>query len=231
MGSLLAPVIAVYQVILYPLAKPTAFVLDRWLVEEGIMYFKESDMRTVIRKHIEAKESDIDRLEGIGVLNFLALDDIEVSQQGKIVDPRSVVQLPTEHGMPVFPAFAGESNDPFLQQIEQAEKKWVILVDEAHHPLLVLNANSFLRHALFSDEPVDPLFHCHRPIVVTDTTMLLGKILSQFVMRPSPIPDDVIDNDLILVWSNKEKRVITGADILGRLLRGIAIRDISKLAS
>jgi len=33
-----------------------------------------------------------------------------------------------------------------------------------------------------------------------------------------------IDHDVILVWSN-EKRVITGADILGRLLRGIAIRS------
>ena len=38
--------------------------------------------------------------------------------------------------------------------------------------------------------------------------------------------DDVIDDDLILIWTD-EKRVITGADILGRLLRGIALRDIS----
>ena len=33
--------------------------------------------------------------------------------------------------------------------------------------------------------------------------------------------DDVIDNDLILVWG-AQKRIITGADLLGRLLRGIA---------
>jgi metal transporter CNNM len=32
----------------------------------------------------------------------------------------------------------------------------------------------------------------------------------------------VIDNDLILVWDS-QKRIITGADLLGRLLRGIAI--------
>jgi hypothetical protein len=36
--------------------------------------------------------------------------------------------------------------------------------------------------------------------------------------------DDVIDNDLILLWSD-DKRVITGTDILGRLLRGITRRD------
>ena len=33
--------------------------------------------------------------------------------------------------------------------------------------------------------------------------------------------DDVIDLDLILVWG-RQRRIITGADILGRLLRGIA---------
>ena len=33
--------------------------------------------------------------------------------------------------------------------------------------------------------------------------------------------DDVIDNDIILVWG-AQKRIITGADLLGRLLRGIA---------
>ena len=33
--------------------------------------------------------------------------------------------------------------------------------------------------------------------------------------------DDVIDNDLILVWGS-QKSMITGSDLLGRLLRGIA---------
>ena len=32
--------------------------------------------------------------------------------------------------------------------------------------------------------------------------------------------DDVIDNDLILVWG-PQRRIITGSDLLGRLLRGI----------
>ena len=35
---------------------------------------------------------------------------------------------------------------------------------------------------------------------------------------------DVINNDLILIWSD-EKRVITGTDILGRLMRGITLRN------
>ncbi len=76
MGSLLVPLLRVYQFILYPVAKPSALVLDRWLGKEGISYFKERDLHTVIRKHIDADESDVSRLEGIGAMNFLALDDI-----------------------------------------------------------------------------------------------------------------------------------------------------------
>jgi hypothetical protein len=42
-------------------------------------------------------------------------------------------------------------------------------------------------------------------------------------VHPEHSEDDVIDNDLILCW-DKKRRIITGADILGRLLRGIAGR-------
>ena len=38
--------------------------------------------------------------------------------------------------------------------------------------------------------------------------------------------DDVIDDDLILIWGKEEKRIITGSDILGRLMRGIARREV-----
>ena len=47
-------------------------------------------------------------------------------------------------------------------------------------------------------------------------------------VKPEHGEDDVIDNDLILVWAD-EKRVITGADLLGRLLRGIAVREPAAL--
>jgi CBS domain containing-hemolysin-like protein len=40
MGSLLSPVLHFYQFLLYPVAKPSAMVLDHWLGKEGISYFK-----------------------------------------------------------------------------------------------------------------------------------------------------------------------------------------------
>ena len=46
---------------------------------------------------------------------------------------------------------------------------------------------------------------------------------------PERPDDDVIDNDLILVWGS-QRRIITGADLLGRLLRGIATVEAGNAA-
>ena len=43
-------------------------------------------------------------------------------------------------------------------------------------------------------------------------------------VEPDRPGDDVIDHDIILVWG-RQKRIITGADVLGRLLRGIALQE------
>jgi hypothetical protein len=94
-------------------------VLNWWLGEEGIHYFRERDLRTVIAKHIEAGETDVDRLEGIGALNFLALDDVAVTEEGEYVDPGSVIRLPTEHGRPIFPKFEGRTLAPFLREVKR----------------------------------------------------------------------------------------------------------------
>jgi hypothetical protein len=47
-------------------------------------------------------------------------------------------------------------------------------------------------------------------------------VLNRLTVRPERPGDDVIDEDLILVWTPGAKRIITGSDLLGRLLRGIA---------
>jgi hypothetical protein len=93
-----------------------------------------------------------------------------------------------------------------------------------------MNANAFLREALFGKKSINPYVHCHSPILVEDSSTLLGRVISKLRVYPKSEVDDVIDNDLILIWSD-DKRVITGADILGRLLRGIALRDIARVKS
>ena len=140
----LAPVLRVYQVLLYPIAKPTALLLDLWLGKERIQFFPEDEMREVIRQHMVADASDIDMVEGRGTL-----------------------------------CGAG---------------------------------------------PLHPSVYCHRPIIVREQHTPLGDVLLRLTVRPAHAHDDVIDEDIILVWDDP-KRVITGADSLGRLLRGIVRHD------
>ena len=230
MGSLLAPVLRFYQMLLYPVAKPSALVLDRWLGEEGISYFRERDLHTVIRKHIEASETDVGYLEGMGAMNFLALDDITVIQEGESVDPDSILELPIEAGLPIFPEFSRNTLDPFLLAINRSGKKWVIIVDEHQQPCLALNADDFLREALFGKDTLNPYLYCHRPIIVEDKGTLLGTVLPRLTVHARSEMDDVVDHDIILIWSD-ERRVITGADILGQLMRGITRRHVDSSQS
>ena len=223
MGILLAPVITFYRFILYPVSKPSALLLDRWLGKEGVLYFKEEDIRIMLQKHMESRDSDIGRMEGTGALNFLSIDDLPIGDEGEIVDPVSIIPLETEFDLPVFPVFERTPEDTFLLQIQESGKKWVILTSVDGYPRLVLNADLFLRDALFGKEPFRPYSYCHRPIVVSDAVTPLGEVIQKLRVHPEHSEDDVIDNDLILCW-DKEKRIITGADLLGRLLRGIAGR-------
>ena len=221
MAAGLAPVLRFYQLLLFPVAKPSALMLDLLLGPEGIRYFRENEMRNLLRAHIDADEADIDRLEGIGALNFLALDDLMVADEGEIVDPNSVIELPIEEDVPVFPEIEHDPNGDFLKRIHRSGRKWVIVTDDTGSPRFVINSDEFLRSALFDPSTFNPVSFCHRPIVVTNLDRKLGSVISQWKVTPSRPGDNVIDQDIILVW-NVQKRVITGSDILGRLLGGIA---------
>jgi metal transporter CNNM len=226
MASMLSPILKFYQKILYPVAKPCARILDWWLGKEGIQYFRESDLREVIKKHIESAESDIDAIEGTGALNFFALDDLAVSEEGVLIDPLSIISLPFKNDLPQCPEFERSPADPFLRKLQASGKKWVIVTDEAGTPHVVLDSDAFLRDALFGSGPFDAYGYCHRPIIVPDIRTPIGQVLWMLKVRPERSGDHVIDKDIILVW-NGEKRVITGADIFGRLMKGIVARELT----
>ncbi|UCH62047.1 MAG: DUF21 domain-containing protein [Fidelibacterota bacterium] len=224
-ASLLTPLLRFYQFVLFPVAKPTAWLLNLWLGHEGIAYFKEQDFQELLKIHMEKPSTEIDHVEGRGALNFLAIDDLSVSTEGEPIDPDSILQLSIRDNQPEFPSFEGVCTDTFLQKVHAPDKKWMIIIDDSGEPHFVLNSDSFLRAGLFERETFQPLVHCHRPIIVRDAATNLGDIILQLKVYPDRPGDDVIDRDIILVWAGDVKRVITGADILGRLMRGIAQQE------
>ena len=78
-----------------------------------------------------------------------------------------------------------------------------------------------MRDVLFEDAGITPSRYCHRPIVVEDTQLPLGSVLVRLKSQSKRSGRGVIDRDIILVGTGEEKRVITGADILDRLLKGV----------
>ena len=219
----LAPLLRVYQVALYPLAKPTGWLLDRLVGPEGVPWFREKELRALLHHQASAGTTELGELEVTGAVNFLALDDLPVGEEGEPLDPRSVITVDIVDGRPVFPTFQSRRDDPFLNRLQIFGKKWAVLTTIAGDPRFVLNVHYFLRAVFFHNHGLDLRAFCHRPLVVRDASTPLGKVLSQLTVHPENPSDDVIDKDIILVWS-EQKRIITGSDLLGRLLRGIACR-------
>jgi metal transporter CNNM len=220
MTSRFLPFLNFYRVVLYPLAKPTAMVLDAWLGVEGIAWMREQDIRQMIARHATAG-GEISKLEATGAQNFLDLDDISVCDEGEEIDTQSILSLPLANQRCVLPKFDRVPDDPFLRKVDASGMRWVIVTDPTGDPVFVLDAHHFLRDALFGELDSDPTAYWHRPIVVRDPKARLGDVIGLLKVVPERIGDDVIDNDLILVW-HKQRRIITGSDLLGRLLRGIS---------
>ncbi|SHJ61039.1 protein of unknown function DUF21 [Malonomonas rubra DSM 5091] len=220
MAALLSPALRFYQYLLYPVAKPSAMLLDLWLGKESIQYFREKDIREILRRHVASDETDVEPVEGIGAMNFLAIDDLMVIDEGVDIIPESILRLEDRDGKLIFPQFEKTKDDSFIQSISVSEKKWAVLTDTHGNPRFVLDTDKFLRGALLGPSHFNPWTCCHIPIVVKDLKISLGEVILQLKGIYSHTSDEPIDKDVVLVWGER-KRIITGADILGRLLKGI----------
>lgn len=228
MASLLAPVLRFYQFLLTPVARPCAMFLDKWLGKEGIDYLHEKQLISMIHAHMEADDAELDHIEGRGALNFLTIDEVKVTEEGELVDASSIIRLPTKIDLPQIPEVSRDVNDPFLKLVNASGHHWVVLADEQGNPQLLLDADAALRAALLDlDKPYDIYSFCRRPLVIRDPGKTIGEVISYLKSIPSSsgVEDSAIDYDAVLVWGD-QPRIITGADILGKLLKGIRAPQI-----
>ena len=223
-GSMLTPVVRVYQILLWPVAKPTALILDGWVGQEGVSYMREGEIEVILQKHINERDSEIGETEGRGALNFLDLDDRLIASEGVPIDPDTIHLFPAKMDLPMVPEAGTRAGDDFVQRLRQVDKSRAIITDEGGTPRIVLKAHTYLFH-LARDSTTSVYDHCYRPIVVSDPRMTLDAVLGEFVVEADDHSDNIIDRDVVLFWTDEDRRIITGADILGRLLRGIARRE------
>jgi metal transporter CNNM len=222
-GANLSPVLKFYKVILWPMAKPVGWLLDRTVGPEPIPWMRENELKNLLKYQAKTATTELSRLEAIGAVNFLRLDDLPAYKEGEEIDPLSVISLPFQGTKPVFPEMKKSAKDPFLKKLAISGKKWIIILNEDKFPKKVLNVPAFINSYLFQNQKINPLHYCHIPLVITDNNHPIGNILEKWKVKPENPDDDVIDEDLALLWSNDQKRIISGSDILGRLMREIAV--------
>ena len=142
-----------------------------------------------------------------------------MQDQGKPVDTNSIVQLHFDKDRPVFPAHDRSQDDPFIRKLAASRKKWIVVSDDDAQPRLLLNASAFLRDFLVLGSDVALGDYCHRPAVVTRPTETLDKALG--ILATLRAKDAGHDETVMLLWSPKVKRMITGSDVLRCLLSGM----------
>jgi len=211
-ASLLAPIMRFYQILLFPLAKPSAFILDRWLGKEAIKYIPEEDIIALIELQRDKEaETKVSELESQGVINFLGLDKIALADLGDTIDPDSIIRLESKDGQLIFPDKNTEQDDEFVKKINASSRKWIILVDEQDKPHHVLNSYIF-RSELFKGKPFDLVEFCYTPLIFRSGKASFLEVLTSLHNKPSKVA---------LVWEKEEKRIITHRDALRLILKGI----------
>jgi len=235
-GAKLSPLIRFYQILLFPVSKPCALILDGWIGPEGPIFYRERDIEIILEKHIVEHTSEISANEGRGALNFLDLDDRFIVSEGNEINPDTVYTMPVNLDLPILLGPDTKEGRAFVASLNRHPKlRAVIVGEEDGRPQLVINTTEYLsslfalEHGKSQDEDkfasLDIYDFCHRPIVVFDSKTTLDDVLGEFVVEANDHDDHVVDRDVVIYWTQEQKRIVTGADIFGRLLRGIARRE------
>ena len=129
--------------------------------------------------------------------------------------------------LPIIPDISSSSDNEFLKLLNKSGHRWVILTNELGEPLVAVDSDGFLRDAFFEPETFDPYKHCHRPTIITDESTMLNDAIIKMKMSESTDKtfDGAIERDVLLVWG-ESKRIITGADIFGLLLKGMQPQEL-----
>jgi hypothetical protein len=191
------------------------------LGKESAQFFSEENIGLFIKRHMQDTKSEIEHTEGLGAINFLMLDDRKVWEEGEVVTPQSIISLSSKNGQLYFPKFELNHNDPFVHNINVSGEKWVVFTDEFDEPKLVLDADGYLRSEVLGKKGDTLESYCHKPILVDNINENLGAVIKMMRKGINEDSDLPIEKDVVLLWKKENKRVITGADLFGRLLKGM----------
>jgi hypothetical protein len=232
---LFSPFIWLLKIVTAPVSWPLARLVDWVLGREALRRLNEKDLLSDLELELTEFGVDpqhphaevLDPRELRLLMNAARADDELARNVGQPLAAETVVELPFAEGLPVFPA------DPVefaRRHIDPTEHAWLVIVNEqTGHPHWFLDADGFLRD-LARQQRADHLLdfragdHLFRGHIYHEANVPLGRTMSDLLVHQEHADDHVIDIDVVLIWSDEGRWIVTGADMLGRLLRGISRR-------
>lgn len=215
----LSPLLRFWRFILWPVAKPIALALDRWIGREVIPWFGEQELQSILRYHARGSESEIGAIEAAGAINVLAMDDLLVRNVGKQLKEEDTIPLEFRGDRPTFPNFRRSNDDPFVLRLARSGRRWVVIADRSDEPRLALDADRLLRDALLAREDILPDAYCHAPMILRNPEVKLDTVLSRLTERRQRGEDE---EEVILLWTSAERWIVTGDDLLCYLTQEVA---------
>jgi len=233
-AAFFVPIIKFYQAVFFIIAKPTSKLLDVWIGKEGTSFFQEKDIEIILNKHIGQKGSEISANEGKGAINFLHLDDKSLDEVSSKVDENTIYEFPkssSDDNDLTLPEFGSVEHLNFVKSLRNHSAKRAILTDSKNRPYYVLDTSAFLSRLtgnIATDSTVSLKYYCIRPAFLSDPKQKLDQVLSKFVVEADARDAHTVDRDVILFHKNDSMYILTGTDILGQLLKGIATVEYQK---
>lgn len=219
-GAFFTPMIRFYQIILYPVTKPTAMALNYFLGKEmPQQYYSEADLISLIEAHYgtDNQAMDISRDEGLGAIHFLELDDRFVKDVGtKILAGQTLaVEFKGKH---LKKRYYDHLNPcPFIKKLIKIKHSEVTLTDLNKNPRLVLNVDAFLRYLFTSSKKIDIEDFCEIPFVVTDPKVIVSDILKHFRSQRS----EALDHIHIIYWRGRTRKIIQAEELIYLLMKEV----------
>ncbi len=232
--SFFSPFIWLLKWITVPISYPLAWAVDTIYGREAIRRLNEQELLSDLQLELTEFKGDanhtheeiLDPRELKAMMNVARADDEPARSVGERLDANTVLKLPFDRNKPVFP----DDLEQFVSShLDVSTHPWFVLTDaENGEPRLLLDADGFIREwsrdSRHDDARFNPHDHTFRAEVFRDPDVKLGQVISDFQVRESHPGDDVIDIDVALIWTPEKRWILTGGDVLGRLLRGVARR-------
>lgn len=229
-----SPLIWVLKWLTSPVSYPLACGVDALYGKKPMKRLDERDLLSDLELELEewqgkaigSGEHTLDPVELTTLMNAARADDEPAREAAKLIDPETIVPLEFEGERPVFPEFSG-----FIREtLSIATHPWFILTDaKTGEPRSLLDVDGFVRAAYAvavtgKDAQFNPHDHTFAVRVYHDPDTRLREVVSQFRVHAENPRDDVIDVDVALIWTSTDRWIVTGGDVLGRFLRGVAKR-------